>query len=691
MMKSSVYVSKADTKSQFDTRGAIAQALQSLVNLDQVAAFTLDILAHHFQGAEIGLALALKADQKLAPVWSTGGEEALLFRNSSGRLWEKAEMSFEAAKAGRTIPKKASMIHSGDNILGVLVFLQGDNRLSGLVDFIAGELGQASSQLEKIAEAQRLNREQAILHSVVKSLTSSLEMDAILTATMQGIWELFHIESGALFLLNYEKQNSLVKIPLIGEINQRIDLSLDPKRGIAGHCIANMATMLVDDVSTNRYYESEIDSVGSQATKSLLCIPLLVSERVIGAIELINKIDGSFTRHDLKILVTLGASIAAALENSRLFRELTDAYTDLEASRREISHSRTTLLTLVNNLDDELYIVDRNYRVVAANRASADRAGKQAEKLVGKRCYEVLAGRKKPCHGCLASETFDTGGKTKRIEREWKEGKLKAEREIYTYPIMDGQGNVPQTILQNRDVTEQRKLEASLVQSEKLAAVGELAAGVAHELNNPITAIIGNVQLMQREITPDKEQLESLELIEQAGRRAQKVVGDLLNFARQESQKFVIVDVNNSIQQALALIQLQWPKSDVHLEILLDDDIPQVHGNPDHLQSVWLNLLLNARDALEDKKGKVTIQSFRSDDQVTVQVSDNGIGISAENLQKVFEPFFTTKAPGRGTGLGLPTSYRIIKQHSGTIQVESVLKRGTTVTVKLPAASVSLS
>jgi two-component system NtrC family sensor kinase len=214
---------------------------------------------------------------------------------------------------------------------------------------------------------------------------------------------------------------------------------------------------------------------------------------------------------------------------------------------------------------------------------------------------------------------------------------------------------------------------------------------VAHELNNPITAIIGNVQLMQREITPDKEQLESLELIEQAGRRAQKVVGDLLNFARQESQKFVIVDVNNSIQQALALIQLQWPKSDVHLEILLDDDIPQVHGNPDHLQSVWLNLLLNARDALEDKKGKVTIQSFRSDDQVTVQVSDNGIGISAENLQKVFEPFFTTKAPGRGTGLGLPTSYRIIKQHSGTIQVESVLKRGTTVTVKLPAASVSLS
>jgi signal transduction histidine kinase len=196
---------------------------------------------------------------------------------------------------------------------------------------------------------------------------------------------------------------------------------------------------------------------------------------------------------------------------------------------------------------------------------------------------------------------------------------------------------------------------------------------------------------MQREITPDQEQLESLELIEQAGRRAQKVVGDLLNFARQESQKFVIVDVNNSIQQALTLIQLQWPKSDVHLEILLDDDIPHVNGNPDYLQSVWLNLLLNARDALEDKKGKVTIQSFRSDDQVTVQVSDNGIGISDENLHKVFEPFFTTKAPGRGTGLGLATSYRIIKQHSGTIQVESVQKKGTTVTVKLPAASVSLS
>jgi two-component system NtrC family sensor kinase len=227
------------------------------------------------------------------------------------------------------------------------------------------------------------------------------------------------------------------------------------------------------------------------------------------------------------------------------------------------------------------------------------------------------------------------------------------------------------------------------MQAGKLAAIGQLAAGVAHEINNPLTAINANAEILQMSIGTEDENYESVELIAQAGSRAAQVVRGLLDFARQSQYEFAPVDVNDSIQQALNLVSYQFKTANIEVITDLDDDLPEVEASLEHLQSVWLNLLINARDAFEDVSGEkrieISTRHEQPEDEVLVVVRDSGRGMSPTEQDHIFEPFYTTKAPGEGTGLGLATCHRIIEQHGGQIEVASKPGRGTTFVVHLPA------
>ncbi len=670
---------------QLDTRGAFAQALRDVINLTQVAQLALDHLRNFFQGADLTLSLVTMKENHLAPIWvNNKGGLCNQFLQQEGLLWDVAIKTFKGQDRRFPLDVYAALIDVEGSHLGVLVLRGGDDDMVRLVDYVAQELAQTASQMEEISEVHQLSRELAILNQIGKSLTAYTELDNILVATMQGIWELFQVEVASLLLLDFDEENMLIKIPLTGEPDHVKRYEASEMRGIVGNCITQRAIALVEDVSLESLFDPIMDGVEGYSTKSLLCVPLLVRNRAMGAISLINNIDGPFEKRDVDMLVTLAASVAVAVANARLIHEITAANIDLQESRREIERSRSTLLALFDNLDDELYIIDRNYTVIAVNRSRAERVGIEPQKLVGKFCYKVLEGQLEPCSDCRAHETFEKQKKTSRTERTRGSDGQVVEREIYTYPIVDAEGNVSQTILQLRDVTDQRRLEASLVQAEKLAALGQLAAGVAHELNNPITAVIANIQLLQRELAPERVDMESVELIEQAGKRAQRVVRALLDFARQEAEEFHLVDVNHTIQQALSLVERQWKRANVELVRDLSPDQLEVNGNADHLQGVWLNLLVNAYDALEGKPGKVTVQSKKQGNNVLVRVEDNGVGIASSDLKRIFEPFFTTKAPGKGTGLGLATCYRIVEQHQGKIEVDSSPGTGTLFTVRLP-------
>ena len=265
------------------------------------------------------------------------------------------------------------------------------------------------------------------------------------------------------------------------------------------------------------------------------------------------------------------------------------------------------------------------------------------------------------------------------MPREW---------DVNAYPIPSKQASSARAVILWQDRTEERRLESSLLQAGKLAAIGQLAAGVAHEINNPLTAINANAEMLKMFIPEDDENYEAVDLIARAGDRATKVVRGLLDFARQEHYNLTSGDINNSIRQTLDLVRYQLNTTDAEVIQNLGEDLPLVIGSWEHLKSVWLNLIINARDAVNQlpikRQISITTRVDIEKDHVQVIVQDNGKGMSEAELVHIFEPFYTTKDPGKGTGLGLATSHRIIEQHGGEINVVSAPNQGTTFIIRLP-------
>ncbi len=357
-----------------------------------------------------------------------------------------------------------------------------------------------------------------------------------------------------------------------------------------------------------------------------------------------------------------------------------------EPSYQELLKSRNTLRALFDSLPTAIYIIDQSYNLLAINVSRAARVGEKPSQLVGRKCYEKLFRRLTPCPACRVAETFTTGQNTVRVNREWLDSEKFIEWEIGTFPIYDGQNYPVQNIVIEQDVTEKRNLEMNLIQSEKLAAVGQLAASVAHEINNPLTAIIANAQILKREVPADHPEInDSVKLIEMAGIRASQVVRNLLGIARKEKYEFEPIDLNETLRNALSLVQHELVGRPIQVQINFQEDLPTIIASQDQLQGVWMNLLLNAIDAVDKLNGEITITTRFQEGAFHVDIMDNGKGISPDHLTHIFEPFFTTKAAGRGTGLGLSVCMGVIKHHGGDIKVESQIGKWTHFAVILPS------
>lgn len=387
----------------------------------------------------------------------------------------------------------------------------------------------------------------------------------------------------------------------------------------------------------------------------------------------------------LDLLKLICSSFSTAMTNYLVTRQLKIDNANLEAWRWELLQSRNTLRAMFDSIPTSIYIIDNKYRIVAINNSRANRAGQKPNTLVGQVCYEMLYRKLAPCQGCRVNETFLSSRNTTRTDRQWVNNDQISDWEITTYAIQDESNNPIQVIIFEQDVTVEKRLEANLIQSEKLAAVGQLAAGVAHEINNPLSAVIANAQLLRRDLPANAtDALESVQLIETAGLRASQVVRNLLGFARKEQYEFQMLDLNETILNSLSLVKHELVTHQTEVELNLSENLPMVNASRDHLQSVWINIILNALDSIQHGEGKIAISTVHTSKEFQIAISDNGVGISADKVSKIFEPFFTTKAPGRGTGLGLSVCHRIIKQHGGYIQVDSLINVGTKFTIILP-------
>jgi two-component system NtrC family sensor kinase len=530
---------------------------------------------------------------------------------------------------------------------------------------------------------QEADKELASLHMIASILNSNLELDDVQRTMVAGIRQIMDCEIGCLILMD-ESQGLLDRKVLGEEDDWILKETREFQSGEAEDCLNATRPIRIDDATAKPELCKEMEQVLGRELRSFLCAPLRAGEQPIGVLDMINKRGGPFTPYDQELISLLATSIADAISNQRLIRQLKVVNLDLKSNREELLTSRNTLRALFDNIPASLYIVDRAYALRVINQSRAKRAQSRPNLLVGRCCYEALFNRISPCPGCRVVETMDTGRITLREYRFADADGVEKEWEIGTYPIFEESNRVYQVIVHEEDVTEARRMEANLAQSEKLAAVGQLAAGVAHEINNPLTAVIANAQLMQRSLPPDSEMQESVELILIAGNRAAQVVRNLLDFARKEEYRLDRTDVNETIRKAFDLVQHEVMSRSVTLRFDPQTDLPRILASGDHLQGVWLNLIINALDSFGGEPGNILISTHQSGQEIHVVVEDDGKGIPPENLPRIFEPFFTTKLPGRGTGLGLSVCHQIIKQHNGRILVESHLGQGTKFTVILP-------
>ena len=229
-----------------------------------------------------------------------------------------------------------------------------------------------------------------------------------------------------------------------------------------------------------------------------------------------------------------------------------------------------------------------------------------------------------------------------------------------------------------------KSAQLALVQSEKMAAVGTLSAGLAHEVKNPLSAVLGYAQLSKRKLSQPDVIKKHLDTIENETRRCNEIISNLMQFSRQEKGEFTDVTINEVVEKSVGIVNHQLGLNDVHVNMELAADIPEIIGNPNQLQQVLMNLAINAQQAMAPDGGTVDIVTYCDVDRVYISVSDTGPGISAEVAKKIFEPFYTTKAAGEGTGLGLSVTYGIVQDHKGDIRVERADSGGARFIIELP-------
>jgi len=430
--------------------------------------------------------------------------------------------------------------------------------------FKAAELvARVKAMLRVRAMEQELlqhTRELAALNEINKAITSSLDSDQILSQTMHSIRGILHVEAGSLLLLDEDSGLLEFKKILRGSQERIVGFKLKLGEAIAGHVAQQGEPLLVLNAQNDPRFRPCIDEAIGLVTRSILCVPLKVKDKIIGAIEVINKLDGQFDENDLWLLNYMAGSVAIALENARLYTELSDFARELEKS------------------------------------------------------------------------------------------------------------------------------QAQLVLAEKLAAMGRLAASIAHEINNPLQAIHNCLHLTLKKPLNDEKKTRYLGMAQEEVERLITIVQRMLEFYRPSKEGMAPTDVHTIVENVLTLSSKRLQYGKISVTKKLASDLPTISAVRDQLKQVFLNLVINAIEAMP-QGGELCIETKLSDDGdgLSVAFTDTGVGLSEKDQENIFEPFFTTKA--MGTGLGLSVSYGIIERHGGRIEVQSELGKGATFTVHLPLNS----
>jgi len=387
----------------------------------------------------------------------------------------------------------------------------------------------------------------------------------------------------------------------------------------------------------------------------------------------LKKRDGAFFEADLSIKrIGLGEESFFQM----IFRDITEK----KRLERKIIESKRNLEAIFDGIGDQLSIQSPDFEILRVNKSVIERHSTTFTNLIGRKCYEAYYQKTSPCQGCPLSVTIGT---RQPASSTLKFPEIEKVQQIFSYPVSDEQGKLLYLIEYVKDVTEEQRLKEQLIQSEKLAGIGILASGVAHEINNPLSGIIGMAEIVLEEEDPSKNRSYLMDILT-CGQRIAEIVNGLRSYSRTaKGGELGAIDLHEVLETSLKMVQLATKSVPVEV-IKKFQPIEKIKANPGEIQQVFTNLITNAFQAMNGRGGNLILSSRSLKDFVEIKVSDSGVGISPRYLNQIFDPFFTTKKTGEGTGLGLNIVYRIVTKYEGTIEVESTEGVGTTFTIKFP-------
>ena len=510
-----------------------------------------------------------------------------------------------------------------------------------------------------------------------KTLSATTQIDLLLNALVSRLQQVLNVEKVAVFIED-ERESSLYRLARQVNLSDNFIVPADFRQMIR----ANSAQNGIVRADEMEFAEVNAGESGLVRQELHYFVPCVARGKMVAVIGLGRTNDGSLlSSEDIQILQTISGYVAVSVENSLL-------YEDQKRRAEELALLKEFNESIVESVNVGLLAVDSEGIITRCNTTAEDLFGLNREDAIGQRVENLFA----PDFAETLSQLL---GKTRwnldEVRHAYKTHAATKDNvsfvlNVAVAPLRSPEGTRTGAILVLEDVTSRVSLEEQLQQREKLSSIGLLAAGVAHEVNTPLTGVSSYTQMLLGMIPETDPKHQLLQKVARQTDRATNIVGNLLNFSRSGSAgNLTELNLNKVLDDTIQLLEVQLRHGQIQLVRNYQNALPPVYANAGKLQQVFTNLILNARDSIIGE-GKIEITTKITEKGVTVEIADTGSGISPENLPKIYDPFFTTKEVGKGTGLGLAVSYGIIQEHLGQIKVESEPGNGTKFCLTFPIA-----
>ncbi|MGD2029141.1 MAG: PAS domain S-box protein [Desulfobacterales bacterium] len=598
----------------------------------------------------------------------------------------------EAVEDPKAIPCESSLALNEHRVTLKFLFINRDEftRFIILTDV---------TEKERFEEKIRLYDLELKLHNQTsQAFNSSLNLDHVLATVLEEVRRSMDAVGSSIWLTD-EKTGDLICRQATGAYGETVrGWRLAPGEGLAGWVARHGKSLISQDSYTDERHYKEVDLTIGRDLHSVLTVPLRIKGDVIGAVQVVDMEAGRYQKVDLKLLETLAASAAIAIENARLYEKAQKEIAVRKKTEKALRESENRYRTVLEANPDSVIVYDMEGKVTYLNPTFTRVFGWKLEDRLGKKMDMFVPEEDWPdtqimIEKLLAGEDI-TGIETHRYSKEGRIIPVSISGAIYK----DRDGNSLGCVVNLRDITEQKKLEAQIHQAQKMEAIGTLAGGIAHDFNNLLMGIVGNVSLISLDFDSSHPYYKRLKNIEKHVRSGADLTKQLLGFAKGGKYEVKLVDINDLLERSSKMFSRTRKEIRIHKKY--QKDIWAVEADPSQIEQVLLNLYVNAAQAMPGgghlylQTENVTLNenyvrhlNAKKGDYVKMSVKDTGVGMDENTIKRIFDPFFTTKDRSRGTGLGLASAYGIIKNHGGIINAHSIIEQGSTFDVYLPAST----